>query len=784
LEDPALSLTTTASFSNDSGKASYFPKSPCSPESFQYLDIHNVLVPKALVIASKQPLFQTYEKILLSIYKISKKTLTLPMECYIAHLILQIPMPSRGHVTIRYLLSDYTFSISLPPLNKLPVLDLKLETLFSSLDIDNLLLLFRNILLEKSTVFISSDEKKLSYCTYAIISLLFPFHWNMVYVPVLPAALLDYLYSPVTFIFGVHSNNIEEIYSRVSDSVCLVDLDNNKFLISTQVSFHRKTSRNVPLPKLPDHYGKKLRKKLISTLGKNGNVKPKSSIVFKTDMDDTNNISIRSHFYQFFVSILRDYKKFMIYERKDDNSCFNNHGFVHNSSDKEFMAQFVETQMFSNFCESRVRPKNVEEHCECLFFDEEIDLKNGRLSIKGPKPQAAFINDLSQDHHSIYTVPAIESIFKSSKTYNYTNFPDSDPTVFNEIELPSTKPPKYTENIEKSPKVPPNWRTDSECLLTSYMDLWGLFIPYQDKSEHTALIQDLISVSEQLQHSTSLPTVSLYKYLLERCYITQPSLALPIFTFMNTAKIGTDGETLQLLQKIVSKLNANEQSIVMLNTGTNLLITQTRQTSVQENKIKRMFTKPEDTQIFAKQEVSFIIKETCKNCGKILKVDELSQRWSKINYKYESSCIGCNEPLLVRMTVRIGLEIGYYKHQTTSMNEHTLLISPQALRQLVADLILSHKNLDLLQFRTGYPMIFWNAIWYFYKKKLPFDFLLLYDREDNSPQLLLTIDDLQGNWEVQTAEKSVQTDLNIQDIYKAEEKYSDFMSLLGRHLFI
>lgn len=707
------------------------------------------------------------------------------MECYISHLVLQVPLPSRGHVIINYFLGREKFAISLPQCNKLPVLDVNLGILFNSLDLENVLTLFRNLIIEKSTVFVSESEEKLISCTYSMISLLFPMHWNMVYVPILPCTLLDYLYSPVTFIFGVHAKYIDDVFTRVNDSVCIVDLDNNKFLVSDTPAYHRKNSVNFILPKLPDHYGKKLRKKLEATLTKSGITRGKSIKLAKATLDYSSTVSIRSNFFQFFVSILIDYKKFMIFEPKVGcTDTFNSTVFLHSCSDKDFMSCFIETQMFSNFCESRIRPKNVEEHCEGLLFDEEIIAKGNRFSLNFTKTTVTFIYDKSQDHNTTYSVPTLETFFKSSNLYSYKKFPDFNYDEINQYEIPNIKPPKYTESINKKSSITPNWRTNAECLLTSWMDLWGLLISSQHSSEHNTRINELVMIAERLQHCTTMPTISLYKYLLERCFVTQPSIALPIFSFMSTAKIPTDAETLQLLQKIVSKLYASDQNIVMHNTGTNLLITKIENEQMAEIKLKRVFTKPEDVQVFAKQEVSFLIKETCKKCARVLKADDISQKWSKAEYNYESACIACEEKILPKLVIRVGLEIGYYKETPTSTREETLFVSPQALRKLISDLILSQKDLELEQLRCGYPMIFWNAVYYFYINNLPFDFLLMYNNEEQSSDIFLTTEELKGGWNYDMTSKSSQTELSFKDIQRAEKKYTKFENVIGNMTFI
>lgn len=701
--------------------------SPTSACNFSFHDLEGFLIPKGLVILSKQPLFNTFEQILLSLYKLSKKTLTLPMECYISHMILQVPQPSYGHVVIRYLLGHHVFALSLPPSNKLPVLDINLGILFNSLDLDNILIIFRNILLEKSTVFISDNDEKLMACTYAMISLIFPMHWNNVYLPILPCTLLDYLYSPVTFLFGVHANYIEDVFERVNDSVCIVDLDNNRFLISKTPAYHRKSSAHIVMPKLPDHCGKKLKKNLENTLTKNGITKGKTIRLAKPKLDKSSTLIIRSHFFKFFVSILQNYKEHIIFEAEDGSSnIFNMKGFIQCSSDKDFMNLFTETKIFASFIQSRKSPKNATEQSEGMLFDEEI---MARDNMDSPTRTMTFLYDSSHDHHTTYTVPSLDTFFKSTKDYSYENFPDFDHNIIRQYQFPHTKPPRYAETIDKKILTAPIWRTNAECLLTCWMDLWGLFIYMQDYSEHNLRMHELINVADHLHHNTTSSTISLYKYLLEKCYETHPALSLPLLRYMNSIKIQTDTETLHILQKIVSKIKPDDYNGLMQR-DENYLNELKQQQDIKKPGFRRVFTKPGDINVFAKQEISFVVKETCKKCGRVLKADDIALKWSKAKHNYESACVTCDQKILPKLIVCVGIETGYHNEAPTSIKEETHFISPQALRQLVNDLIALQKNLELEQFRCGYSMIFWNAVYYFYINKLPYEFLLMYDNSE------------------------------------------------------
>ncbi len=74
--------------------------------------------------------------------------------------------------------------------------------LFRSLDVDNVLLLFKRVLLDTSNLFTSNDPIKLMNCCEAIKALIFPFKFELVYVPHLPEILLDRVETPFIFMLG------------------------------------------------------------------------------------------------------------------------------------------------------------------------------------------------------------------------------------------------------------------------------------------------------------------------------------------------------------------------------------------------------------------------------------------------------------------------------------------------------------------------------------------------------------------------------------------------------
>lgn len=112
-------------------------------------------------------------------------------EDYIAKLIFEIPLPLNKTKLKLYLPPTQLFSkeliddnqvveLHLPRLNGvLPYVNYKcIEKLFTSLSLDNILLLFRRVLLDTSNILVAPNKKHLIECCEAIKSLIFPYKYE------------------------------------------------------------------------------------------------------------------------------------------------------------------------------------------------------------------------------------------------------------------------------------------------------------------------------------------------------------------------------------------------------------------------------------------------------------------------------------------------------------------------------------------------------------------------------------------------------------------------------
>lgn len=67
----------------------------------------------------------------------------------------------------------------------------------------NFLRLMSAILCERRIMFVAEDLTTLSECVHAATTVLYPFAWQHVLVPMLPTDMLEYVSAPMPFIIGV-----------------------------------------------------------------------------------------------------------------------------------------------------------------------------------------------------------------------------------------------------------------------------------------------------------------------------------------------------------------------------------------------------------------------------------------------------------------------------------------------------------------------------------------------------------------------------------------------------
>lgn len=172
-----------------------------------------------------------------------------PLERYVVNLCAEAVSPITSKTQVELAIRELRMYARKEATNEIPgSRNTDLYALFRSLDIPVIVTLFEFLLAESRIILVSSYTSMLHLASQALVQLLYPLKWQSVFIPVLPARLIQALEAPCPYICG-----IDRRYENVDipdDDIVLVDLDNGSIEASG------------PPPSLP----RQQRRKLISIL--------------------------------------------------------------------------------------------------------------------------------------------------------------------------------------------------------------------------------------------------------------------------------------------------------------------------------------------------------------------------------------------------------------------------------------------------------------------------------------------------------------------------------------
>ena len=221
-----------------------------------------VYCPRALCIISRYPFLQQFDVFLKQLVRISLSSAPVPIERYMANFCAETPVPPRGMTSVQVTVADLPLRFQRPPPNQLPMIEPEcFNMLFRSLSIENVVLVWSCLLLEYKTVLCSDSISTMTPTSLALLSLLFPFTWCGIYIPVLPQTLLDVIEAPVPFLVGVDGSYLRTVSAQDRpEGVIFVNLDTNEVFLGID----DETGQLREPPILPKHDCDKLMKHLNS----------------------------------------------------------------------------------------------------------------------------------------------------------------------------------------------------------------------------------------------------------------------------------------------------------------------------------------------------------------------------------------------------------------------------------------------------------------------------------------------------------------------------------------
>ncbi|CAF1112721.1 unnamed protein product [Rotaria sordida] len=173
---------------------------------------------KAICLIGSQAHYSTFKRILELLYRmtIEHDLLGLPFEAHLHNILheLYIPSPSLSHSVLKFHVGERQLTVWQPSIhdNDLPLLDFNLLDFFSLLGVEGVVDLVTCALLEHQIILKSSDYTRLMLVAECLTSLLFPFQWTLLYVPIVFTAALVCLDVPVPAIMGLCINRTNVNY--------------------------------------------------------------------------------------------------------------------------------------------------------------------------------------------------------------------------------------------------------------------------------------------------------------------------------------------------------------------------------------------------------------------------------------------------------------------------------------------------------------------------------------------------------------------------------------------
>ncbi|XP_073904150.1 DENN domain-containing protein 4B isoform X5 [Castor canadensis] len=529
---------------------------------------------RAIAVLSRWPAFPAFRAFLTFLYRYSVSgPHRLPLEAHISHFIHNVPFPSPQRPRILVQMSPYDNLLLCQPVSSpLPLSGASFLQLLQSLGPELAVTLLLAVLTEHKLLVHSLRPDLLTSVCEALVSMIFPLHWQCPYIPLCPLVLADVLSAPVPFIVGIHSSYFD-LHDPPADVIC-VDLDTNT-LFQTE---EKKPLSPRTLPRRPY-------KVLLATLTSlyqqldqtyTGPEEEASLEFLLTDYEAVCGRrarlerEVQGAFLRFMACLLKGYRDFLrpltqapSEGARDVDNLFYLQGFLKSRerSSHKLYSQLLHTQMFSQFIEEC--SFGSARHAALEFFDSCVDKIHPEQEKPEPTPLVE-LEELSGSELTVFITPPEEPPVlegsESTPQYCYDGFPELRAELFESPQeqpgtlpvpgpsrsAPSSPAPRRTKQemkvaqrmAQKSATVPELW---ARCLLGHCYGLWFLCLPAYVRSAPSrvrALHTAYHVLREMESRKVVLPDEVCYRVLMQLCsHYGQPVLSVRVMLEMRRAGI-------------------------------------------------------------------------------------------------------------------------------------------------------------------------------------------------------------------------------------------------------
>ncbi|EGD83156.1 hypothetical protein PTSG_03787 [Salpingoeca rosetta] len=389
---PSASASSTHS-RDEEEQLTFFPTSLTNEEGrriFSLCLVHTVIQngqrsAHGIGIVSRRPLFAEHRALLREIWLLYRQQeLRRLQQLVFAATSLRAVPSTKTAKALRLEMQSCTLHIpAVPQLSLQPPFGM-VPLLFKCLSPHQVISLVFPLLCERKVLLVSSSPNLLHACAEALIQLIFPFEYTLVYIPILPTSLLEFCAAPTPYLIGIDRSS----YPLVSqlDDVIICDLDRGAVTASDGSPF--------VAAQLPDTSAllAAIKHAIHPDLAAVDAVMPRQRKKSESDASPPllalypqlrQEIDIRLAFLSFFVELLQDYRQYFVSVRVnpdhvshlDTGALFHAHSLGRQNSSGEdantaFLRLFVKTMAFNQLVKAQTsrayRP---------TLFDRAVDMR-------------------------------------------------------------------------------------------------------------------------------------------------------------------------------------------------------------------------------------------------------------------------------------------------------------------------------------------------------------------------------------------------------------------------
>uniref|UniRef100_A0A3P8VKF1 DENN domain containing 1A n=1 Tax=Cynoglossus semilaevis TaxID=244447 RepID=A0A3P8VKF1_CYNSE len=299
-----------------------------------------------------------------------------------------LPIPEPG---VPVHLGVHSF-FTVPDIRELPSIpeNRNLTEYFVAVDVNNMLHLYASMLYERRILICCSKLSTLTACVHGSAAMLYPMHWQHVYIPVLPQHLLDYCCAPMPYLIGVHSSLMEKVRGMALDDVVVLNVDTNTL-----------ESPYDDLQSLPSEVVTSLKNRLKK--------------VSTTTGDGVAQAFLKSQ-----VAMFGSYRNALQFD-SGEPITFNEDAFVSHGSSamRQFLQNAIQLQLFKQFIDGRLDLLNSGEGFSDVF-EEEINMGEYAGSTK---TYHQWLSTVKRGGGAIFNTvktkanPAMKTVYKIAKDH-------------------------------------------------------------------------------------------------------------------------------------------------------------------------------------------------------------------------------------------------------------------------------------------------------------------------------------------------------------------------------